>query len=235
VVFSVPGVFNLRDLGGYTTPEGSVRRGVLLRSSALLELGPGGHEALTGLGLQTAIDMREPWEHERFPVDLTGTGIELIEQPLLGVKLGKEHYELTRFNTWLIDERPGELSRMFETLARDDLGPTVFFCTSGKDRTGMISALTLSVLGVSDADAAADYALTEKLMPEEHIDQFLEDNLDNGISEETTRAGFASPIEVMEAALEHLRGEYGGAVGYLLDAGLPAAALESFRARMIVT
>ena len=34
-------------------------------------------------------------------------------------------------------------------------------CIAGKDRTGIVSALTLSLLGVSDEDIAADYPLSE--------------------------------------------------------------------------
>ena len=46
-------------------------------------------------------------------------------------------------------------------IADPDAAPVVVHCMAGKDRTGVVCALTLALLGVSDEDIAADYALTE--------------------------------------------------------------------------
>jgi protein-tyrosine phosphatase len=39
--------------------------------------------------------------------------------------------------------------------------PVVIHCASGKDRTGLVAALVVGLLGVAADDIAADYALTE--------------------------------------------------------------------------
>jgi protein-tyrosine phosphatase len=48
----------------------------------------------------------------------------------------------------------------------------VIHCASGKDRTGLLAAIVLSLLGVSDDDIAADFALTglaaERLIADWH-------------------------------------------------------------------
>jgi hypothetical protein len=52
----------------------------------------------------------------------------------------------------------GEALRL---IADPAAAPLVFHCIAGKDRTGMISALTLSLLGVDDETIADDYTLSE--------------------------------------------------------------------------
>ena len=39
----------------------------------------------------------------------------------------------------------------------------VFYCAAGKDRTGVLAAIVLAVLGVDDDDIVADYALTDSV------------------------------------------------------------------------
>src|SRR4029077_17029923 len=39
--------------------------------------------------------------------------------------------------------------------------PAVLHCAAGKDRTGIVSALVLGLLGVADEDIVADYALSQ--------------------------------------------------------------------------
>lgn len=49
---------------------------------------------------------------------------------------------------------------MIELIADTD-GPVVFHCASGNDRTGLIAALVLTALDVSEEQILADFALTE--------------------------------------------------------------------------
>ncbi|CNE39651.1 Tyrosine-protein phosphatase precursor [Mycobacterium tuberculosis] len=53
-----------------------------------------------------------------------------------------------------------ELRRTLEVIATSTRA-TVFHCKSGKDRTGIVAALVLSLLGVAGGDIIADFALTE--------------------------------------------------------------------------
>lgn len=55
-------------------------------------------------------------------------------------------------------------------------GPLMFHCTHGKDRTGLVAALLLHTLGVSEDRIADDYAVTQELLPPnftENVPQFL--------------------------------------------------------------
>ena len=56
------------------------------------------------------------------------------------------------------------LRSVVETLADPANLPAVFFCNAGKDRTGVVAAMVLGLLGVDDETVAADYALTQDVL-----------------------------------------------------------------------
>ena len=60
----------------------------------------------------------------------------------------------------MLDQGAGSIVTALGTMADADRLPLVFHCSAGKDRTGVLAAILLSVLGVSDDDIAADYALS---------------------------------------------------------------------------
>jgi protein-tyrosine phosphatase len=57
-----------------------------------------------------------------------------------------------------------QYKEMFENLL-ENKAPLAVNCTAGKDRTGVASALILSVLGVDRATVVADYALRQTFVP----------------------------------------------------------------------
>ncbi|KAJ7935404.1 protein-tyrosine phosphatase-like protein [Mycena leptocephala] len=100
-------------------------------------------------------------------------------------------------------ERPGE--------------PCLFHCSAGKDRTGLIAALILMLLGVDDADITNDYALTavgleparEKFVARMQNIPVYRDNAQGAINMGSSKE------ESMNAILAMIREKYGGAAGYL--------------------
>ena len=71
-----------------------------------------------------------------------------------------ERWLADRYLNFAEDGRAG-LADALRLIADPAAAPVVVHCMAGKDRTGVVCALTLSLLGVSDADIAADYALTD--------------------------------------------------------------------------
>jgi protein tyrosine/serine phosphatase len=109
----------------------------------------------------------------------------------------------------------------------------VIHCAAGKDRTGLISALLLGLVGVPAETIAADYAMTAELLrPRER--QWLE-SLDpqERADREAMIARDAPTAEVMLAVLAGLTERYGGVEPYLLEAGVSRADLERLRERLI--
>ena len=102
--------------------------------------------------------------------------------------------------------------------------PAVYHCAAGKDRTGLVSAILLGLLGVPDEFIVADYAATQ-------------DNLDAIIDRLTQTEGYREAIdnlpadtlhakpETMFSLLEQVRDRYGSFLGYANDIGLGDAML----------
>lgn len=169
---TLDGCFNFRDLGGYPTIDGQlVRRGTVYRADALHRLSTAGRAGLAQLGIAAVIDLRTPaevsdrswqpapqwpgrWRHlplrEATP-NWGGLTTEQAADPNLAI----QHYIET------VREGGSALVAIFTALAEPDALPAVFHCAAGKDRTGIVAALLLRLLGVDSKIVAADYALSD--------------------------------------------------------------------------
>ena len=59
----------------------------------------------------------------------------------------------------------GQMEKIVDTILRAETG-VLFFCSAGKDRTGVVSAVLLKRLGFDDGEIIADYMETKSnLMP----------------------------------------------------------------------
>ena len=88
-------------------------------------------------------------------------------------------------------------------------------CSAGKDRTGVVCALVMNVLGVDDETIVTDYALsnlsTAKLLSMRDVQV--------GEGEDVQRL-YGAPPDAMAEFLERLHESYGDARGYLRAQGL---------------
>jgi len=154
---------NFRDLGGYTTDDGrAVRWSRLFRSDGLGKLAEDTQDwdAFLALGIHTVIDLRYPWEIEergRVPEhpSLTYRNLSIEHRPYdqaaltpdvdLGPYLAARYAEVAEDGT-------KEIREALELIAAASAegAPLVFHCASGKDRTGLLAALVLSILGVPE-------------------------------------------------------------------------------------
>jgi protein tyrosine/serine phosphatase len=105
----------------------------------------------------------------------------------------------------------------------------VVHCVAGKDRTGLVCALTLSVLGVGDDDIVADYALSTEASERFHawLVQTMPEAAD------LPQPFLASPAEAMTLFLAELRVRHGSVEGYLRHAGLTDAEFAALRAHLL--
>jgi protein-tyrosine phosphatase len=181
---ALEGAVNVRDIGGYRSAYGlEVMRGRLFRGDALSQLTRADVEGLDQLGLRTVIDFRTPGEVLLSGTDRLPYGIEFASLPVTGGDLGSV-YELIasgdheRQRRELGDGRAASLmaaiNREFvaDTRQREAFGaalrvvcaagrlPLLYHCTSGKDRTGWMTAIVLTVLGVPREIVLRDYLLS---------------------------------------------------------------------------
>ncbi len=119
------------------------------------------------------------------------------------------------------------ITRIVATIADARPGGVVVHCHAGKDRTGLIVALTLSLLGVSDDDIADDYALSGPNV-EPLIVEWLDEMSVDPVERERLRALSEPRREVMVDSLAYLRQKYSSAESYLRDGGVPTTRLPGF-------
>lgn len=170
-------VENFRDFGDYDTAAGRrIRSGVLFRSGHHARASDADLVKLGKLALGTVVDLRRPIERTKQPSrrpegfaarvlvsDLDAVGeaphITFLKSGDLTPDSGR------RFMTGLYAEMaysPSHLevfSAYFHALA-DPAGPVLIHCAAGKDRTGVLAALTHHLLGVGRDDLIEDYLLT---------------------------------------------------------------------------
>jgi protein-tyrosine phosphatase len=124
--------------------------------------------------------------------------------------------------------------RILTQLAEAESTPAVFFCMAGKDRTGFVAAVLLSLLGVSDDVIADDFALSGEevvaLVEWLRTREDFENHPMMNQSEELLRA----PRGAMELFLARVTAEYGSLHDWVLTLDLPAGTVDILRERLLV-
>jgi protein tyrosine/serine phosphatase len=90
--------------------------------------------------------------------------------------------------------------------------PVAFYCTAGKDRTGTIAAIILSLLGVGKEDIVEDYSLSANVYAEMNDHQAMVGALSQRSLDPKTFLG--APPEVMADTLRSIEENYGSVEGY---------------------
>lgn len=233
-------VFNMRDLGGLPTADGgTVRRGLLFRADNLGRLEPGDKDAFMLLGIRTVIDLRRASEVESMGKVPEWTGAdwhhhhlehELWDHGTYHDSIGVTRWLADRYHD-LLESGAADIARVITLLSDVDSGPTVVHCVAGKDRTGLISALTLSLLGVGDEHIALDYALTE--LSEQPYQQWLRRTDPVAATKLPPPYYVQTPAETMRLTLTELRQRHGSVFQYLARHGISRVHVERLRSGLI--
>jgi len=171
---------NLRDIGGMPGTRGTVRTGMLYRSAQLDKLTPKERDLILRLGVKRATDLRDDDEKapEGLRLSVLVPEVETLEFPLMGNR-PHEQYEalfqsLSRVQStkelrgWMCGQYSHIINRSRLLIIRALScimafeEPQLFFCFSGKDRSGIIAMLIEMALGVDRAAIMSDYLRTNK-------------------------------------------------------------------------
>jgi protein-tyrosine phosphatase len=211
-------LYNFRDVGGYPTDDGrTVRWGRLYRSDSLGKLAGADWAKFQTLGIRTVIDLRYPFEiaaSSRIPEyeGLAYHNLSIEHRPYYQAGLDPSveivRYLADRFAEVTVDGVV-ELREVLRVIAGDG-PPMVIHCHAGKDRTGIVSALVLSLLGVSEVDIIADFALTGLA-----TGRFRADWADRHPGESLLWPGYGkAPADLMRTFLTELTATYGSVSDY---------------------
>jgi protein-tyrosine phosphatase len=203
------GAANTREAGGYATRDGRfVKRRMIYRSAKLNRLTSAGAAEYRELGVRTVIDFCNrltPWPlfgGDVWSVQLAssvrgcpmsfGTEGPADELYIRGVRENAESYR-----------------KAFELLADAENYPVLYHCAAGTDRTGVMSVLLLSLLGVDRNTIIADFRLSEQV-------------------------GLPGSLPAVEALLDHIDNQ-GGVERYLQSIGVTGAVQARIQEHLLET
>ncbi|MDR5710705.1 tyrosine-protein phosphatase [Nesterenkonia flava] len=232
IALEIPGTFNAR-----VTATDSAGAPWLIRSAALDGVTEAGARRLQELGVTTVIDLREPLERQA--PDALGAGhpgrpaIRTQRVPLYQLPDGPPATgSLREVYRFLLTERRDRLALAVRSISEAP-GVALVHCAVGKDRTGLVTALTRLAAGDELPEILEDYELSGAQMPAAHHDRVRAALNSQGLDEETLAASLAphtqSPSDALADVLQELIIEHGSVEDYLRSRGLPEAALESLR------
>jgi len=239
------GCFNVRDLGGLETASGGrTRHGMVVRADNVRSLTEAGWQAALDHGVGRIVDLRfegevpgEPDAHEAVEVLVlplrTGHDPEAaraFEQALLGADDLAPVFAAGYIS--MLEELSERIGRAVAAIADAPAEEAVVVhCFAGKDRTGIVVALLLSLAGVPDEVIAADYAASDpgvELLSTPWFDAARDET-----ELEIRRRVSTSPYATMLDVLAWLHESAGGAAEYLRSAGVTGAQLDRLRARLV--
>lgn len=170
------GTPNFRDLGGILNKSGKqIKWGYFFRSGSLNDFTQSDWNYFKTLGIKRVIDLRSEYEAnvrpDIFPDGLT---IDYIHSPIGNpvdfkklLEYGADKFDAEKISDLIISkgskalmESIGQFAPIFDAMKKEE--PFLFHCSAGKDRTGMVSALILSVLDVGREEIIEDYLLSNK-------------------------------------------------------------------------
>lgn len=167
----IDGLVNARDLGGLPLRRGGTTpRGVFFRSASVDTVTPNGWSQLHDVGIRTVVDLRQPGErardHQLRPPWLVTAAVDL--DGLENAGFWARYWDSGLVGTALyflphLAEMPERMGAVLAALAEADGGGVLFHCMGGRDRTGLVSMVLLSIVGTEPEAIVDDYLETVRL------------------------------------------------------------------------
>lgn len=230
------GCFNIRDLGMLPLMDGGTTNWkAFIRADNPGNLTEEGQKNLLDYGVRTIIDLRMPQEAEKSPshvgrlqyLDYHLCPLERFT-PEVSALISKVQNRAEVYCI-MLDHYADLFVAVLRVMARAKPGVVLFHCQAGKDRTGIVTALLLSLAGVPDASIAADYAESQICLRPVYLKELA-------LAGSDEKLGFWSKQTVTEdmmlIVLNHIREQYGDTEKYLLRAGLFSEEIKSLRSRL---
>lgn len=230
------GAENARDIGGYPAADGrSLRWGKVFRADSLSTLTDEDVDYLDRSGIRTVVDFRGPQEVDAAGPDRVSANTTHIQTPLMddstnafaavmstALVAGDKDAVVELLGDGQAEElsehgflrqlgRPTTMAGYADTLRRIADKPDealLYHCSGGKDRTGMMTALLMGILGVPDQEIIDDFMLSNHFNKQRN-EQRLAALAARGVDVELVRPLMEQRPSQIQAVLAAIRGQYG--------------------------
>jgi protein-tyrosine phosphatase len=204
----------------------------LIRSDHIGHLTMAGREALVAYGVTTVLDLRSPAELLKSPNPFAnGEGPAYVNVPLIddsNMREVGEAADMYERYLMILDNRQEAFRGVFNVVAEAE-GPVVFHCFAGKDRTGLVAAILLSLAGVTKEAIAADFGETDAQLATRY-EQWIADAAPE--RRKSMRLELRCPPEWILGVLDHLEQKWGGVEGYLVGSGMSPTIIDRVSAKL---
>ncbi len=251
---------NARDIGGYPTQHGGgkIRFGMVYRSDALNRLTPADQQKLQSLQIGKIIDFRSPNEMKASPDQLPASipysaqsiwdpgndfyllvssiiaGGPQMQQDKLGN--GKAAQIMRDYYRWLVTD--GNARAQFASAIRDIANSpdsVLYHCTSGKDRTGWMTAILMSALDVPKGQIYRDYLASNDYLGASNKAQ-MDALVQRGLVTDPSLFGpiLGVQADYLDASFDQVRQSYGSFDRFLSDGlGIDSATVDALKAKLL--
>lgn len=231
------GLINARHLGGYHTADGHLtREGAFVRCENPQHMTQEDMNQLYRFGIRSVIDLRSAEEIESAPNPMasdnrfTYCNIPVFQTDASPSALTKSGIAMGKLYIHMLKDCKESFRSIFKQIL-DARGGVLFHCSAGKDRTGVLSALLLSLVGVDEDTVIREYTYTQTLLAP--LVEKLKRTLPDGISGKHAEDMLAARPEYIKEALNYLKESYGSAEGYLLSLGFRTDEVEALRQKLV--
>ena len=261
----IKGLKNFRDLGGIKAGESYLRKGVIFRSETPVRVPEEEMPKLNErFGIDTIIDLRTFQEIEDNPYNVP-EGVEYLHIPMFAeAVIGITKEAGTNYRQFIIETRDRERLRsaipdidilysgileetsvvemtrkVIQTIISNVMEEkaTLFHCSWGKDRVGVVAAFLLSLLGVGMKEILRDYTLTNKAVKRKALYDaalVLIFKRDWVVTKKVWRGSIAKP-KYLQSLFQAIEKQYGSSDNFFREAlGISDELRDSFRNRMLV-
>ncbi|MEV6771675.1 tyrosine-protein phosphatase [Nocardia sp. NPDC051030] len=178
--FKLQAAPNARDIGGVSATSGTIKSGLVYRTDALNRLTDADQQTLTTAGVTEIIDFRSPTERGANPDKVPSSipvkslpvfdpnndfyaffakvvqGGPTVQQQLLGDGKGAQY--MRDYYRWMITDPTarGQFAQALQDIANSS-GAVLYHCTAGKDRTGLMTAILMTILGTPSGQIYTNY------------------------------------------------------------------------------